>query len=161
MKKWLLLGVLAIFGFSTAMAVPVADPFGNPIFVRGGFNGWGITDEMTWDGVDEYNAVLTINAGNYGFKIADEGWSNPDFGPTGDQNVVLGAPSDIGTAIGTNFILTLGDTGQYLFTLYDLAPDLQSGQLLVTRFTQAPQPALLTLMLIGLVGLALRRRRPR
>jgi hypothetical protein len=158
MKKTVLATIL-VLAFTTAVAVPVAPPFPDVIFVRGGFNGWGTTDAMTWDGVDRYEAVLTLDAGTWEFKIADDGWSNPDFGATGDPNVVLGTPSDIGTIYFNNFLLALTNPGEYLFTLFDLASDLQSGKVLVTRIASVPQPGAVMLMLIGLAGISVLRHR--
>ena len=156
MKRLILITVFTVLGAASGSASTVG-PFGNDIFVRGGFNGWGAIDAMTWDPVDEqFDAIITISAGTWEFKIADEGWSNPDFAPLGDPNVTLGVPYDIGTAIGQNGILTLADSGDYLFVLSDLASDLQSGVLTVTAI---PLPAALVLFASGLAGLSILRRR--
>lgn len=160
MKRFLVLAICAIAGATTAWAGTVGldpGPFGNPVYVRGGFNGWGAIDQMTWDETNQwYEAVVTIDAGTWEFKIADEGWSNPDFGPTGDPNVTLGTPTDIGTAIGANFVLTLATAGDYIFRLSDLSAGLDSGTLLVTA---VPIPAALVLFASGLAGLGFLRKR--
>lgn len=159
MKRLTLFVVCVLLGATTAIAstVGVDGPFGTTVFVRGGFNGWGATDAMTWDESQmAYEAVLTIDAGTWEFKIADEGWSNPDFGPTGDPVVTLGSATDIGTAIGANFSLTLDSAGQYLFRLSDLSADLTSGTLTVTA---VPIPAAFVLFGSALAGLGVIRRR--
>lgn len=160
MKKFMLVAIFAIAGATTAWAGTVGldpGPFGNPVFVRGGFNGWGAVDQMTWDATDEeYVAVVSIDAGTWEFKIADDGWSNPDFGPTGDPVVTLGVATDIGTAIGANFSLTIDTAGDYIFTLSNLATDLQSGLLTVRP---VPLPAALVLLMSGLAGLGFLRKR--
>ena len=124
-------------------------------------NGFGCyyfgPDAMTWDDTTQsYEAVLSIDAGTWEFKIADEGWSNPDFGPTGDPVVTLGSPTDIGTAIGANFQLALAEGGLFSFRLSDLATDLSSGTLTVTR---VPVPAAFLLFGSALAGLGVVRRR--
>lgn len=161
MKKLLLIAACAALGAVSAWASTVGGepgPFGTTVFVRGGFNGWGAVDAMTWDEVNQaYEATLTIDAGTWEFKIADEGWANPDFGPTGDPAVVLGTPTDIGSAIGANFSLDLAAATTVLFRLSDISATLDSGTLLVTA---VPVPAALVLFASGLAGLgALRRRR--
>lgn len=159
MKRVTLFVVCVLMGATTALAstVGVDGPFGNTIFVRGGFNGWGAVDAMTWDeSAQAYEAVLTIDAGAWEFKIADEGWSNPDFGPTGDPMVTLGSPTDIGTAIGANFQLMIATSGQYLFRLSDLTDDLSAGTLTVTA---VPVPAAFLLFGSALAGLGVVRRR--
>lgn len=160
MKRFIIVAALAVLGATSALAGVVGGdigPFGNTVFVRGGFNGWGAVDAMTWDGTTEtYSAVLSIDAGAWEFKIADEGWANPDFGPTGDPVVTLGTPSDIGTAIGVNYSLTLAAAGTYQFVLSDLSAALDSGILTVT---QIPVPAALLLFASGLAGFGFLRKR--
>ena len=159
MKRLTLFALCVFMGATTAYAstVGIDGPFGTTVFVRGGFNDWSTSDAMTWDESQmAYEAVLTIEAGSWEFKIADDGWSNPDFGPTGDPIVTLGAATDIGTAIGQNFSLTLASAGQYLFRLSDLSGDLSSGTLTVTA---VPIPAAFVLFGSALAGLGVLRRR--
>ncbi len=160
MKRLFIVAAFAVLGATSAWASVIGGdigPFGNTIFVRGGFNGWGAIDAMTWDGGNQtYSAVLSIDAGTWEFKIADEGWSNPDFGPTGDPNVTLGVPTAIGTAIGQNFSMALASPGDYLFVLSDLSAALDAGTLTVTRI---PIPAALLLFASGLAGFGFLRKR--
>jgi len=162
MKKILLVALgclVAMSAFAITVEVNGEDPgpWGNTIFVRGGFTDWGTTAPMTWDADNQqFDAVLTIDAGTWEFKIADEGWANPDFGPTGDQNVALGVATDIGTALEANFVLALDQAGLYQFTLFNIEEGLQSGELVVQLI---PVPAALLLFASGLVGLGFMRRR--
>ena len=162
MKKILLAAVGCLLAMS-AFAVTVgtnqneSGPWDTEVFVRGGFNDWGTTDAMTWDEVNQqFDAVVSIDAGTWEFKIADATWANPDFGPTGDQNVTLGVPTDIGTAIGSNFVLVLEQSGDYLFRLFNIAEDLQSGNLLV-QVIPIPGALLLFASALGLLGWLKRR----
>lgn len=153
-----LLGLLAASG-AFANTETGAAPWADTLYVRGGFNDWGISDPMTYDSADgTYTAIVAIDAGDWEFKIANESWDNPDFGPTGEAAVTLGAPIDIGTAIGANFGLTIIEGGDYRFTMSDIASTLDSAQLVVTRVVPIPAAGLLLLSAIAGLG-ALRRRR--
>lgn len=157
MKKYLI-GLVALLACSSAFAGTT--PWVDTVFVRGGFNDWGTTDAMTWDG-SAYTAVVSIDAGSWEFKIANADWNNPDFGPTADPVVTLGVASDIGTAIGANFMLSIVDPGNYLFTLFDLGPTRGgpvSGQLMVERVVPIPAAGLLLLSAVGGLGFLRRRR---
>lgn len=159
MKKYLIaLAATLVCSSSFAGTLPWADT----VFVRGGFNDWGTTDPMSYDGGSEsYTAIVNIAAGDWEFKIANADWNNPDFGPTGDPVVTLGVATDIGTAIGANFMLSIVDPGNYLFTLFNLdgpvggAPD--SGQLIVERVVPIPAAGLLLLSALGGLGFLRRR----
>ena len=74
---------------------------------------------------------------------------------------MLGVLTDIGTAIGQNFFLSILNPGDYLFTLSNLADDLQSGQLLVSRVVVASEPETLVLLGLPLIGIAIAMRRRR
>lgn len=158
MKK-LLFGLLAVLAVSTAVA-GVA-PFPNDIFVRGSFNDWGLADVMTYNGEGEYFAEISLDVGDYEFKIANEGWDNPDWGATGDPNVILDVATGIGPASFGNFLLSISESGNYLFRLFDLqtqrGPVPTGGQLIVTQVIPIPAAGLLMLSALGGLGFLRRR----
>jgi pullulanase len=135
-----------------------ADPYGVPIFVRGGFNDWGTANPMTYDEITgTYYAEIALGAGNYEFKIASEDWATVDLGAgdTGDPVVVLGVPRLIGTGAFGNLQLSIATAAIYGFWL-DPATGLSSPTLLVQAI---PVPAAVLLMGSALFALGFVRRR--
>ncbi len=135
-------------------------PYPVDIFVRGGFNDWGIFNPMTYDaGSGVYSAVIDIAAGDWEFKIASEDWSTVDLGAGGgDPTVVLDSARLIGTGAFGNLALSITTAGLYTFTL-DTSTGLDSPTLLVSAFTAIPEPTTLALIGLPLVWLAVTRRR--
>lgn len=156
----MVLGLIVLSAaMTTTAAASGAAPWADTLYVRGGFNGWGIVDPMTYNTGDAtYTAVVAIDVGDWEFKIANESWDNPDFGPTGEAVVTLGAPIDIGTAIGANFQLSILDPGNYLFTMSDIASTLDAATLTVSRVVPVPAAGLLLVSALGGLGLLRRRR---
>jgi len=69
-----------------------------PIYIRGGMNGWGESDQMSFNATDAGNSneaghvyvtTLTLAADNVFFKVATADWST----------INLGAPTDDGLAV--------------------------------------------------------------
>ncbi|GAA0857432.1 alpha-1,6-glucosidase domain-containing protein [Aliiglaciecola litoralis] len=87
--------------------------FGTTVFVRGGMNGWGEDDPMSYEVGGIYSATLDITAGIHEFKIASADWSTVDFGNgDADNTVTLGQEKLLGS--NNNLSITLDD-GQYSF----------------------------------------------
>jgi pullulanase len=104
------------------------------VFIRGGFNGWGEADEVTYAGNSIYEAEIAIDAGDYEFKVASSDWSTVDFGALGDDPVVnLETKTNLGSA-GANLKITVENTGTYKFTVS--GPDPSQPKVTVTEVTQ-------------------------
>ena len=81
-------------------------------FVRGEMNGWGTSDELTYDGLGHYSTTLALGIASYQFKFANGAFSNEfAFGTTQD------AGSLVLTDSGGNLTLNAAAAGNYLFTL--------------------------------------------
>lgn len=46
------------------------------VYLRGTMNGWSTMDPLTWEGGDEFAITLNLSAGDYAFKLANDGWGN-------------------------------------------------------------------------------------
>ncbi len=171
MKKLILAALLyaAAMGVaSAATAVPASDsgaqrgidPFGVPVYVRGGFNDWGLANPMTYDsGSSTYNAVISLDVGIWEFKVASEDWSAVDLGNI-DQVGTFSPPATVNvgrTAFG-NLSIEILTSGLYSFSLDVSALRGTDGPYPLT--VQAiPVPAAGLLLLSALGGLGFLRRR--
>jgi len=98
------------------MGAPDIAPYGlTTVYVRGGMNGWGETDAMNYDGEGVYSAKITINAGDYEFKVASSDWSAVDFG-SASQQVTLAESKTLSRG-GSNLKITIPKTSSYVFSL--------------------------------------------
>lgn len=98
-----------------ALVVRNAIPYDATVYVRGGMNGWGLTDPMTYEGDGIYSASIPLNAEDYQFKVASEDWETADFGATaGEEDVVFGEMKTMAFS-GENIRLSAADAGDYLF----------------------------------------------
>lgn len=91
------------------------------IYVRGAMNGWGETDAMSYDGDGVYSASITIEAGDYEFKIASADWSTVDFG-SADQQITLGTAKTLNRG-GSNLKLSIPTTSTYTFSVNAINPE--------------------------------------
>ncbi|WP_462156709.1 alpha-1,6-glucosidase domain-containing protein [Pseudoalteromonas sp. GB56] len=105
------------------MTVFNAQMFGDTqVYLRGSVNGWGTDNPLIYDGDAMYSTTVTLEAGDYEFKVASEDWSTVDFGGSGDAPVaVLGEATPL-EAVGANIALSIADAGNYRFTVK--GPDL-------------------------------------
>jgi len=91
---------------------------GNPIFLRGGMNGWGLDNEFTYDGSRLYSVAVDLGAEEYQFKVANEGWAAPNLGAlsedTVDDLVVLGQDLAL-LESGSNIFINVTEAGKYVF----------------------------------------------
>ncbi len=83
--------------------------FGTAVYVRGGMNGWGTGNEMSYQGGKTFSAVFDHNGDNIEFKVASEDWSTVDHGATEDtdaaRNFTVGSLLQANTSGGPNFRL--------------------------------------------------------
>ena len=102
-----------------------AEPFaGTPVFLRGAFNSWGTANELAFQGAALYRADLTLEAGEYQFKIASEDWATVNIGAADDPVVVLGTPLTLADeGAPANLQTTIAEADSYAFTL-----DLSRGE---------------------------------
>jgi pullulanase-type alpha-1,6-glucosidase len=91
---------------------------GTPIYVRGGMNGWGTTDELEYQGGRVYTKALDLDAADYAFKVATGDWSTPNLGGFSsdavDTTVTLGQNLPLFEG-GENLNLTIEEAGSYVF----------------------------------------------
>ena len=66
-----------------------------PVFLRGGMNGWGTTNEFGYNGDGSYSVDIDWSGGTVSFKVASEDWATVNLGNPSDaaNNVVT-----VGTA---------------------------------------------------------------
>lgn len=101
---------------------PDVVPYGSTaVFVRGGFNGWGESDQMTYAGGGVYESVITVAAGDYEFKVASADWSAVDFGATA-QDVTLGTEKELSRG-GANLKLSLSEEATLKFSIDASEPE--------------------------------------
>jgi hypothetical protein len=92
-------------------------PFGDTtVYVRGGMNGWGASDEwaMSFVGNGKYQLTASLDAGTYMFKFADADWLEPNIGCSGSSSVD-GSSLPLGN--GGDCELSVGAQGNFTFIL--------------------------------------------
>ncbi|MET2896790.1 pullulanase-type alpha-1,6-glucosidase [Vibrio rotiferianus] len=91
-------------------------PYGETkVYVRGDMNGWQpVADwEMSFIGNGIYSLTGVLEAGDYGFKFADDNWGTPNFGcHNSDQS-----SSSVDLGKEENCKLKVTETGKYTFIL--------------------------------------------
>lgn len=94
------------------------EPFvGTSVYIRGGMNGWGETDELTYMGGSIYQAEILVSVANHEFKVASADWSTVDFGSLdADGSVTLGTEKALAVS-GSNMSLNFETEEMYTFTL--------------------------------------------
>jgi pullulanase len=103
------------------------------VFIRGGMNGWGETDALTYDGNGVYSAQLDIDAGSYEFKVASSDWSTVNLGGSGDDTATsVDVPKAI-VAEGNNLVIDILTTSTYKFTV--VGPDPSAPKVTVSEVT--------------------------
>ena len=101
-------------------------PYGDTdIYLRGQFNGWGTGNRMTYLGGGSYDGFVTLEAGDYAFKIASEDWSTVDIAaPEGQGVITVGEPATLSAAGRLpNLSISIPAAGEYRFVLDALDSD--------------------------------------
>ncbi|MDT0594460.1 alpha-1,6-glucosidase domain-containing protein [Glaciecola petra] len=104
---------------ATATAgAPDVVPYGDTtVYVRGGFNDWGLASPMEYKGEGVYEAAIEVEGNTeYFFKVASEDWSTVDFGENAEPVVIEGEAKTLKRGEG-NLSTTLDVSATYLFTL--------------------------------------------
>ncbi|MBQ1784510.1 MAG: pullulanase-type alpha-1,6-glucosidase [Gammaproteobacteria bacterium] len=98
-------------------------PFGDtPVFVRGDMNGWGDANPLTFVADGIYEAVVSLPAGEIGFKIASDDWSTVDFG---NASLGLNSETRLYRGFGNAFINVI-EAGDYRFVFNAAEPEAPS-----------------------------------
>ncbi|GGW88054.1 alpha-1,6-glucosidase domain-containing protein [Alteromonas halophila] len=101
------------------LSVVNEEPYvGTPVYVRGGFNGWGTDNELTYDGGRLYSASVDLDVGSYEFKVASEDWSTVNLGAVSGDNadrvVTLGEDTFLATS-DNNLLIDIESNEGYVF----------------------------------------------
>jgi pullulanase-type alpha-1,6-glucosidase len=104
---------------AATLSIVNEEPYvGNPIFLRGGMNGWGLDNEFNYDGGRLYSVAVPLDAQQYEFKVANEGWAAPNLGAfsedDADDLIVLGQDLPL-TENGSNIFIDVEEAGNYVF----------------------------------------------
>ncbi|CAH1562676.1 pullulanase-type alpha-1,6-glucosidase [Vibrio rotiferianus] len=111
-------------------------PYGETkVYVRGDMNGWQpVADwEMSFIGNGIYSLTGVLEAGDYGFKFADDNWGTPNFGcHNSDQS-----SSSVDLGKEENCKLKVTETGKYTFILNAVHEQNNSADKPVVSVTKA------------------------
>jgi hypothetical protein len=120
-----------------------AAPFAGNMYLRGGFNGFGLASELPYEGGGRYGGLVTLTQDTHAFKIADE-----VFSPGATFSADAGTPVVIGLDTSTTLqsvreqdsdtLLVVDNAGIYRFELD--ASDPAAPVLTVTLVEAAPLP---------------------
>ena len=104
-------------------ADPDAVPYGDAVLLlRGDMNAWGIDTAFSYDGSQRYSVMVALDAGTYGFKIADADWGAVNFGAADAADIAPGGSLTLASG-GGNLSLTIAATGNYVFAVDASNPD--------------------------------------
>ena len=138
--RWLLPALLV----SSAAVAADPGPLREPMFVRGGFNAWGLDHALRYQGKGLYQADILVSPGNHGFKLGSRDWGR-EWVPALDSSVAVkpDQPVRLATRAGPEATLFVRSTGTYRFTLDARkpgAPLLRVTRLLDRQSGPAPDP---------------------
>ena len=122
---------VAIHTFALGADAPSSLP--QPLFVRGGFNGWGTSNALIDVGAGRYQARITIRPGYHGFKLGSANWGTEW---TTGAAIAVGADTLLRTDAGAETQLFVRDAGSYLFTVD--ASSAAAPQLRIDRLGAVP-----------------------
>ena len=110
------------------------------LYIRGGFNGWGLDNALVKTGAGQYEARIVLSPGNHPFKVGSGDWSTEwVIDPAASVTVTPGAAYRMDTHPGPEGYLFVKKTAAYTFGI-DLSRPA-APMLKVTRVEQAPTPA--------------------
>jgi hypothetical protein len=119
MTKPSTIGLLAAaWIFYTTAAAGDAGPLPQAMYVRGGFNGWGTDNALTYKGAGIYEARIVISPGNHSFKLGSGDWG-AEWVLNPNTSVTVGVDTDytVDTHPGPQDYLFVRKTSEYRFTL--------------------------------------------
>ncbi|HEX8610049.1 MAG TPA: esterase [Telluria sp.] len=112
--------LLAAAALFSASAVCIADsgPLAAPMYLRGGFNGWGIDHPLAYKGKGVYEADIVVSPGYHGFKVGSKDWSVEwVIDPTASVTVAAGASYKMQTQAGPEDYLFVKKTSTWRFSI--------------------------------------------
>ena len=110
------------------------------LYIRGGFNGWGLDNALVKTGAGQYEARIVLSPGNHPFKVGSGDWSAEwVIDPAASVTVTPGAAYRMDTNPGPEGYLFVKKTAAYTFSI-DLSRPA-APMLKVTRVEQAPTAA--------------------
>lgn len=101
------------------LSIYAAEMFGaTEVFVRGGINGWGTDDMLSYQGNSTYSVEISVDAGTHEFKAASSDWSTINLGAVADaKEVTLGSPYSLVSNSNDNLVMDFDETTTYIFTV--------------------------------------------
>lgn len=114
-------------GDEPLLKVENEEPFvGTPVYIRGDFNDWTVTDEFVYQGGKMYSVTLDLAVGSYQFKVASEDWATVNLGAlTGDDTdstITLGEDTML-AATNNNLQINVTSAEAYIFVFDASAAD--------------------------------------
>lgn len=101
--------------------------YNKPMYVKGSMNEWAATTAMTYQGDSIYESVMTLEAADYEFKVADAAWTEAtNFGAAAsDEALTLETAKSLvfGEDVAMNITMTIAEAGNYKFVLDATLPE--------------------------------------
>jgi pullulanase/glycogen debranching enzyme len=103
------------------------DPyFDNPVYLRGGMNGWGTDNPMAFKGDGLYTVAIDLDAATYDFKVATDDWATVNLGAVSaddaDRRVELEQATPLAPS-NDNLFIEIVDAESYVFAWDNSAPE--------------------------------------
>jgi len=118
-KAALLIAALLASGAASAENGPLP----KDLYIRGGFNGWGIDNALAYKGKDVYETSILVSPGYHGFKVGSKDWSAEwVIDPQASVTVAPGQGYKLATKAGAEDYLFVKQTALYRFRLDVSAP---------------------------------------
>lgn len=107
------------------LSVYSAQMFGDTtVYIRGGMNGWGEVDALSYQGDASYSVEIAMDAGSYEFKVASGDWSTFNLGAAADDNqVIVAQPYTLTQGSNDNLMIEVAESATYVFTVTGPNPD--------------------------------------
>lgn len=108
------------------------------MYLRGGFNGWGIDHLLVKKGEQRYETRVTLSPGNHPFKVGSNDWSE-EWTITGDPSVSVtpGSRYRMDKGAGKEDFLFVRQSADYLFSV-----DMADPKAPVLKVERLPAPAI-------------------
>ncbi|QOL26772.1 pullulanase-type alpha-1,6-glucosidase [Thalassotalea sp. LPB0316] len=115
------------------LTVYSAEMFGNTtVYIRGGMNGWGEVDALSYVGNSTYSVEIDLSAENHEFKVASGDWSTVNLGgDDGASAVSLDTPYRLTQGSNTNLTVDISEAATYVFTV--VGPNPESPTVTITK----------------------------